>query len=309
MVRVNKDKEISMEQIDEIVRLVTMDIGSFNIKLNLTDEIYQNRFVLDNECDDPMSERLIYNDNTYVFGRGKFDLTYGKAFKNIEVPVLYGLGKQKVQGAINLILHLPTSQMPNKQMLIEKLQGKTLKYRVNNDKKDRMVILKTVGVLKEGFSSFYALAKRSKGMICIIDIGGRSTDVFCFIDGVLVKEKSISIGTIDYFEKLSEQFTIKTGGTCEVEDIHPKLQHDALNLEDEGYKEITSVIFGEIQNQIQKVDSLDGYEIKLCGGGSEYFESNFQQFYTENKVSVMDNSITSNVDGAENIGKAKGLDK
>lgn len=306
MVRVKKDaeKEISMEQIEEIVNLVTMDIGSFNIKIGSSDEVYENRFIQDNECD-PGSESLEFEGNTYVFGKGKFDLTYAKAFKNIEVPLLYGLGKQNIKGNINLILHLPTSQMGNKPMLVEKLQGHTFKYKVNGER-SKSVTIKTLGVLKEGFSSFYALAKRNKGMLCIIDIGGRTIDVFCFIDGVLVKELSIPIGTINYFKKIAEKLTAETGDLYEVEDIHPLLKHDSLDLS--KYSDITDKMFKEVVNAMKELGSLNNYNIHLCGGGAEFFENNFKVLYG-NKVALMDNSLTSNVDGAENIGKAKGLDK
>jgi|GEM_PF-2009065 len=310
MVRTKKDleKEITLEQteqIEEIIKLVTLDIGSFNIKIGSSDEVYENRFVQDNECEDPMCEKLQYNDDTFVFGKGKFDMTYGKAFKNIEVPVLYGLGKQKIKGNINLIVHLPSSQMSNKSMLVEKLQGKTFKYKVNGER-SQSVTIKKLGVLKEGFSSFYALAKRNKGMICIVDIGGRTVDVFCFIDGVLTKEISIPLGTIIYFRKIAEKLTTTTGDLYEAEDIHPLLQNDGLDLDD--YKDITDSIFKEIDNGMKELGSLKNYRLHLCGGGSEFFESNFKGIYG-NKVSLMDNILTSNVEGAENIGKAKGMDK
>lgn len=307
MVRKSTDSKITMENIENInepVKLVTMDIGSFNIKVGSSDEIYENRFIEDNNAD-PDSEALEYEGNTYVFGKGKFDLTYGKAFKNIEVPLLYGLGKQNIKGTINLILHLPTSQMGNKPMLVEKLEGHTFKYKLNGER-SKSVTIKKLGVLKEGFSSFYVLAKRNKGMVCIIDIGGRTIDVFCFIDGVLVKELSIPIGTINYFKKIAENLTAETGELYEVEDIHPLVIHDSLDLR--KYSDITNNMFKDVVNSMKELGSLSNYDIHLCGGGAEFFEDNFKNLYG-NKVTLMANSLTSNVEGAENIGKSKGLDK
>ncbi len=300
------DSEIAMEHVtDEKAELVTADIGSFNIKLEAAENIYENRFIMDNEGEKYGSETLEYNGNTYFFGKGKFDLTYGKAFKNIEVPLLYAMGKENKKGNIKLILHLPTSQMGNKSMLVEKLQGNTFKYKVN-DEKTKSVTFKTVGVLKEGFSSFYSLAKRNKGMIAIVDIGGRTIDVFAFIDGVLVAEISVPIGTMDFFTDIAEHLTLETGEKHELEDIHTLVKHKVIDLND--FEDITNKVFNDVKNRLKiKMDKLNNYQIKLCGGGAEYFEKNFKNEY--DNVSVLDNNLTSNVDGAAQIGKAKGLDK
>lgn len=297
--------EISMEHLEDLnAKLAVLDIGSFNIKINGSDETYENRFTLDNEGEKHGSETLTYNENTYFFGKGKFDLTYGKAFKDIEPPLLYALGKQKIYGIVNLILHLPSSQMANKSILVEKLKGKTFKYSVNGER-SKSVTFKTVAVLKEGFSSFYALAKRNKGMICIVDIGGRTVDIFLFIDGVLTNEISIPVGTINYFRSIAEKRTTTTGKLCEAEAIHQLIQHGVIDPND--YAIITSDIYSKIQNDMKVLGDLDGYDLKLCGGGAAYFQQNFKDQYKN--VSIMENNLTSNVDGAETIGKAKGLDK
>jgi len=308
MVSRKNTTEISMEHsaTEEKAKLAVLDIGSFNIKVGEGECIYENRFILDNEGEKHGSETLTYDQNTYFFGKGKFDLTYGKAFKNIEVPLLYALGKENIHGNVNLILHLPTSQMGNKPMLLDKLQGNTFKYKVNGER-SKSVTFKTVGVLREGFSSFYALAKRNQGMIAIVDIGGRTTDVFLFINGVLVNDGiSIPIGTMDYFTEIAEHLTVATGEKHELEDIHPLIEHNVIDLKD--YSDITNKIFKDINNSLKiKADKLNNYSINLCGGGAEYFEADFKSTY--DRVTLMNNSLTSNVDGAENIGKAKGLDK
>jgi len=309
MVRAKKDaeKEILMEIVNEIkekIKLVTVDIGSFNIKTSLGG-IYENRFILDNEGETYGNDVLEYDNNNYIFGQGTFDLTFGKAYKEIEIPLLYALGKDVIDGDVNLITHLPTSQMENKPQIVERLLGKTFKYSVN-DGKIKEVTFKTVGVLKEGFSSFYALAKRNSGMIAIVDIGGRTTDVFCFVDGVLVKEITIPVGTMDYFIDIAEKLTVETGTKKVLEDIHPLIKHNKLDIN--KYEDITNKIYKEmIKYQKSKIDDLGNYDIHLTGGGAEYFFDNFKDTYRS--VAIMPNNLVTNVEGAENIGKAKGLDK
>lgn len=309
MVKAKKEesKEILMETIKEIkekTKLVTADIGSFNIKTSLGG-IYENRFILDNDGETFGSEVLDYNGNKYLFSQGSFDLTFGKAYKEIEVPLIYALGKDMVEGNVNLITHLPSSQMDNKPQIIERLLGKTFKYKINGEK-EKLITFNTVGVLKEGFSSFYALAKRNQGLIAIVDIGGRTTDVFCFIDGVLVKEITIPIGTMDYFINIAEKLTVDTGTKKVLEDIHPLLKHNKIDLR--NYENITNEIYKKmIKYQKSKIDDLGNYDIHLTGGGAEYFLDNFKETYKS--VCIMPNNLSTNVEGAQNIGKAKGLDK
>lgn len=283
-------------------KLMTIDLGSFNIKLS-NGGIYENRFLLDNEGEIFGQDTIEYEGNTYFFGRGQFDRTYAKMDKNIEVPLLFGLGKEGVSGNINSILHLPANQMNMKDQLKDRLQGKTFHFKINGN--GRSITFDTVGILKEGFSSFYSLAKRNEGLICIIDIGGRTIDIFTFIDGKLEKEDSIPIGTMNYFSDIADTL-IGRGRLTVLEDIHTLLKHNVIDLKD--FEDVTAKVSKEILNAIKiKFPNINEYDIKLCGGGAEYFKDSFKKEFR--KVSVLNNNLTSNVDGAEKIGKAKGLDK
>lgn len=282
-------------------KLLTIDLGSFNIKTSIGG-IYENRFILDNEADIFGAETITLDDNTYFFGRGNFDKEFVKAKKEIEVPLLYAIGKESMEGNINIILHLPASQFGLKKEIIERLQGKTFKYKVNG--LDHEVTFDKVGVLKEGFSSYYALPKRNEGLIAIIDIGGRTTDVFTFIDGKEEKETSIPIGTMNYFKYISDRLNL-IGENRKIEDIHKLISNNLINLED--FEEITIKVFCDIVNEIKiEIENLSDYEIKVCGGGSEYFCLNFKEKFQ--KVEQIKNSILSNVNGSYFIGKAKGLE-
>jgi len=283
-------------------KLITMDIGSFNIKLNNGD-IHENRFLLDNETDIFGHEAIKFENNVYFFGKGQFDRKITKAKKNIEVPLLYGLGKAGVAGNINLILHLPANQMPMKSEIIDRLQGKTLSFELNGQANS--VTFDKVGILKEGFSSFYALHKRSTGLVAIIDIGGRTTDIFTFSEGREEVESSLPVGTMDYFSDIADNLSGK-GEPRVMEEIHKLINNDLIDLKD--FEPITDKIFNTMLNSItMKFPNLNDYSIKLCGGGADYFESRFKKVFK--KVSQVTNTLTSNVDGAEKIGKAKGLDK
>lgn len=283
-------------------KLMTADLGSFNIKIS-NGAIHENRFLLDNDTDIYGADTISYGGNTYFFGKGKFDRTFTKAKKNIEVPLLYGLGKEGVAGNINLILHLPANQMPMKAEIVDRLQGKTFHFNINGN--NNSITFDKVGILKEGFSSFYALNKRNEGLIAIIDIGGRTTDVFTFADGKEEQEESIPIGTMNYFADIADKL-VGMGQPRELEEIHKLVTRGIIDLKD--FEDITNRIYNDMLNSIMfKFPHLNDYNIKLCGGGSEYFLSNYKK--TFKKVSMVTNTLTSNVNGAERIGKSKGLDK
>lgn len=283
-------------------KLMTMDIGSYNIKL-CSGGVYENRYELGNGRDIFGFDTLEYDGNTYFFGQGSFNREGLKTNKDFIIPVLFGLGKEGSSGNINLILHLPKKEMSRKSVIVETLEGKTFDFKVNG--KGNSITFDKVGVLKEGFSSFYSLTKRNDGLIAIIDIGGRTTDVFTFNNGVGENEDSIQIGTIDYFDEIATEL-IGKGQSRKVEDIHKLINNDIIDLAD--FKGCTDKIFAEMINGIKyKFPTLFDYKIKLCGGGAVYFEDNFKAEYPN--VTILNNNLTSNVDGAETIGKAKGLDK
>lgn len=279
--------------------LITVDLGSFNIKTS-TGFITENRFVRDNESESYGAEVLNFNDNNYFFGKGEFDKTFSKAHKQIMPPLLYSLSKSKVQGDTNLILHLPSSQMAMKKSIIEQLQGKEFSYSVNGIK--NKVKFNKVAVLKEGWSSFYALAKRNEGLIAIMDIGGRTTDIFTFNNGIQEKEKSLPIGTMNLFSDIAETLN-GIGQNRKLEDIHKLLVNKIIDIE--TFEKIIAGYAAKIVNNIKvDIEHLQDYKIFLTGGGAEYFKKELEKYF---KIETMKESLISNCNGSLNIGKAKGF--
>lgn len=283
------------------MKLVVVDLGSFNIKTN-KGVILENRFTLDNESETFGAEVLSYDGNNYFFGRGEFNKTFSKAHKEIEVPLFYSLAKSEVYGDVNLILHLPANQMKMKGLIIEKLKGKEFNYRVNNI--EYKTIFNKVGVLKEGWSSFYSLNKRNEGLIAVMDIGGRTTDVFTFNNGINEDEKSLSIGMMNVFSDIADKLNGQ-GENRKLEDIHKLLVNKIIYIND--FQEVINKYADKIINEIKvNIENLKDYKIYLTGGGAEYFKEALSRVFN---VEIMENNLCSNCNGSYNIGKAKGLDK
>lgn len=283
------------------MKLVVVDLGSFNIKTN-KGVILENRFTLDNESETFGAEVLSYDGNNYFFGRGEFNKTFSKAHKEIEVPLFYSLAKSEIYGEVNLILHLPANQMKMKGLIIEKLKGKEFNYRVNNI--EYKTIFNKVGVLKEGWSSFYSLNKRNEGLIAVMDIGGRTTDVFTFNNGINEDEKSLSIGMMNVFSDIADKLNGQ-GENRKLEDIHKLLVNKIIDIND--FQEVINKYADKIINEIKvNIENLKDYKIYLTGGGAEYFKEALSRVFN---VEIMENNLCSNCNGSYNIGKAKGLDK
>ena len=73
-------------------KLITVDIGSFNIKTSSKGIIGQNRFYKDNFTETFGLDYVKIDNDTYIAG-GDFDKEFIKCKKNIQVPLFYALAK------------------------------------------------------------------------------------------------------------------------------------------------------------------------------------------------------------------------
>ena len=287
-------------------KLITGDLGSFNIKIfdGKNTNCFENRFIQDNDAELYGTEYISLEDNIYIFNKGNFNKELCKTKKNFKVSLLYGLSKAGVTGDINLILHLPSSSfLGQKDILVDELQGKEFEYICNG--KQNNIRIKKLGVLKEGFSSFYSLSKRNKGLIAVIDIGGRSTEIFTFSDGQLEKEKSIAIGTMNLFQSITDKLT-NAGENRKLEDIQKLLDNNIISIE--NYSDDIERLSKELTNDVKlDIPNLEDYKIFVTGGGAEYFINSLKNIYKN--VDEMQDNLFSNVLGAFEIGKAKGWNK
>ena len=287
-------------------KLITGDLGSFNIKIfdGKNTNCFENRFIQDNDAELYGTEYISLEDNIYIFNKGNFNKELCKTKKNFKVSLLYGLSKAGVTGDINLILHLPSSSfLGQKDILVDELQGKEFEYICNG--KQNNIRVKKLGVLKEGFSSFYSLSKRNKGLIAVIDIGGRSTEIFTFLNGQLEKEKSIAIGTMNLFQGITDKLT-NAGENRKLEDIQKLLDNNIISIK--NYSDDIERLTKEITNDIKlDIPNLEDYKIFVTGGGTEYFINSLKNVYKN--VDEMQDNLFTNVIGAFEIGKAKGWNK
>ena len=110
---------------------------------------------------------------------------------------------------------------------------------------------------------------------------------------------------MNYFDNIATKLIVMDQNR-NMEEIHKLINKNIISLSE--FEDITIKVFDETINELPlNFPQLNDYSIKLCGGGATYFENQFKNKFR--KVNVISNNLTSNVDGAEKIGKAKGLDK
>ncbi|MGL5151237.1 MAG: ParM/StbA family protein [Clostridium sp.] len=279
-----------------------VDIGSFNIKTN-KGIILENRFIESESEETFGAECIEYGDKKYIFGKGEFDKTFSKARKNFEISLLYGLGKSGFNGEMNLILLLPANQMPSKDIIIDRLKGKEFSFKINGE--EFTISFNRVAVLKEGWSSFYSLPKRNDGLIAILDIGGRTTDIFTFNNGIQEQEKSLPIGTMNMFSDIADEL-VASGQNRKIEDVHKLFNNGLIHQED--FDHIFKSYAIKISNNIKvDIENLQDYKIFVTGGGSEFLDNHIKKLYIN--VEKIKDVLCSNCNGSDLVGKAKGFDK
>lgn len=298
--KVTEKKVVKKKELSHLT--LVADVGNFNIKLS-DGSVLENRFKEVGANDTTIGANTItFDGTTYIHKLGRFDRNSIKPQKNLIMPLLFALGNAGVSGNINLIMHLPSNQMSMKDEVVSMLEGKDFTFTTNIDGVEgtKTVTFDKVGVLKEGFSAFFSMPKRNKGRYLIFDIGGRTTEAFAFIDGVCVKEKTFLIGTMKLFDLIADAETGK-GYPREMDEIKGLLDDGILNIND--YQSIIDDMFKDLKNQAKaEFPNIDEFEVKLCGGGSEFFEEPFKSQYK--KVEVLKDKITANVTGGKEIAKA-----
>ncbi|MGL5151792.1 MAG: ParM/StbA family protein [Clostridium sp.] len=283
------------------MELAVIDLGSFNIKSN-KGLILENRFIEVTDEETFGTEYIEFQNRRFIFGKGEFDKTFNKTNKDFITPLLYGLGKSGFSGDVNLILHLPSNQMPCKAKVVDELKGKEFEFILNGN--TSKIKFNRVGVLKEGWSSFYSLQRRNEGLIAIIDIGGRTTDIFTFNNGIQEQEKSLPLGMMNVFSEIADILVAK-GENRKLEDIHKLFKNNIIDKDD--FNNIFEKNALRISNNIKvDIENLQDYKIYITGGGAEFLSQMILDVYPNGEI--LRDSLCSNCNGSHIIGKAKGFE-
>lgn len=280
------------------MELITIDLGNFNIKTS-KGLIFENRFLLDNINDIFGAETITIDESTYFIGKGKFEKEYNKINKNYLPSLLYALAKSTYDDEVNIIIGLPIAQIGLKNKISNELTNMNFEFKVNGV--NRKIHINKCGVVKEGFSSLYSLQDR-KGRKAILDIGGRTINVVIFQDAKEVTSFTINMGTLNFFDMIAAHENSK-GGNFTIEEINEYLLHGGLDIN--NYMDIIDKFVNTLENEIKlQFPNINMYKVLVTGGGSLFFYNAIKSKYTN--VELMENAISSNVQGNYKIGEVKG---
>lgn len=288
------------------LHILAVDLGNYNIKTSES-TIFRSTYTLDNIGIDPLAtEKIEYNGNTYLIGKGEFDTTFNKAKKEYLPNLLYAIASTTPQEIeeIGLVLGVPIDNLGLSDAFKSDLDGKEFQFKFNGA--DRKIKISKLGIVGEGLSSYYTLDDKTREKdLLIIDVGGRTVNVVTYKNKKLDQKFTIPTGTITYHSKIAERENFK-GDDIKVEVVREYISKNIItDLEDIAFDFIKGML-----NQIGKIDTRP-YKVLFTGGGSIDLLDYLKKYEYPDKMKnfkdfeLIDNPVFSNASGNKVIGSIK----
>ena len=185
--------------------------------------------------------------------------------------------------------------------LKEQLNEKTFEFKHNN--KPRKLTIERVGVIGEGFSTYFTLERQVRTSIRnlgILDIGGRTTNVVTFINGKQHISCSINKGILDVKNTMLKKER-ENGKDYDIVTIENLIDNKKLKIDNISKKQLIDDILNQMK--IYKID-VDLYSWFVTGGGGIDIGSVMLDEVFGNDCMV-ENPLYSNVNGNYNFMVAK----
>ena len=184
---------------------LAVDIGNRNICICYNDrgslkfDSFQSRFSTELQQDYSGSEVIEINNVKYCIEQGMYDFEFNKSNKQYLPLLLCAIARSTKDEKIELMISAPVEHVLGlRDELKNQLEGKSFKFLYNN--KPRRLTIERLGVIGEGFSTYFTLERHVRASIRnlgILDIGGRTTNVVTFVNGKQHTSCSINKGILD----------------------------------------------------------------------------------------------------------------
>ena len=231
-----------------VKKLFVFDLGNYNMKL--TDTLcVRNDYIAFNQNDDNFQYYdLELMGKRYRFGTDtRFHIDEDKISREQLPMILYGIQQccNDKEVEAYLFLGVPNDEFVLRDVLIDKLKGKTYSYKDYEGNK-YTVNFKDVKVYREGTGSWFTIDSkiRKQSNIILLDIGGKTVNVIQSRKGVIQPENVITIrdcGMIKLYKDLNIEYSKQVGRRQGENTIHlvPDLiEAGEINLSDERYAKI-----------------------------------------------------------------------
>lgn len=280
------------------MNITAVDLGNYNVKFSGKDAngMFSSRISTDYQSYPEAFQRISMNDSmdTYYIGTGSLQREFNKVNKQFVPQILYSVCRAN-EGEIiesSLVTLLPIVQMENKSKIINILKNKEFAIKFNEENK--VIVVKDVKVLPEGYMSYYSLPETDKrGDICILDIGSRTVNICVLDNGSIQKLKTVKIGSFDFYTQIKDKENSK-GNDFQEEDIQRLINNKTIQILPKQYGNFLK----EILNTIKPIVNISTYNVIFTGGGSLLLKDSIQKLNLP-KYKIMSNPLYSNVVGAK----------
>ncbi|AKA70168.1 ParM/StbA family protein [Clostridium scatologenes] len=286
---------------EEGIRITCIDLGNMNIKYigQSGKGDFSSKISTDYKAYEEGYQRIQQDDKITYIGIGSLSREFNKVDRDYTSQLLYALAKANNDIDIietNLTLLLPAGQMDNKGKIIEMLKGKEFNFKFNGV--DKMVKVHKIMVLPEGYASFYSLSEEDKDKdICILDLGSRTINICCMINGEIETLTTVKYGSFDFYTKIKN---LEKGEDYKEEDIPRLIKNGTIKVIEKSYKEFRD----DILNYIKPYVNIKTYQkIVLTGGTSLMLEKELDGKVLKVDYEVNEDALNSNIKGAYEASK------
>lgn len=281
--------------------IIGIDLGNYGVKTST-----KRSFIAKiSESNGFASNEVVINGKKITYGIGEFETNYLKSKKESTLPLLYtalSLDREQIH---QVVLGLPIQQYKsNKKDLINLIENNRV-ANVNG----REIIISDIEVAPEGASAYYNLSKEvkdeiGKKQLVIIDIGGRTTDICLFKDGIkdyttlgtgMLNIHSDIITTVN--EKYSQNFSLEDGEEILKEGLFLYGKQQDISF----IQPILKRHFDSIYKDLQLRFNVDTGYVLLTGGGSLVLQQPFKNRL--NNLIVSNDPIFDNALGFKKVGE------
>ena len=287
---------------------LAVDIGNRNIcmcyndKGSLKFDSFQARFSTEIQQDYSGSEVIEIDNVKYCIEQGMYDFEFNKSNKQYLPLLLCAIARSTKDEKIELMISAPVEHVLGlRNELKEQLNEKTFEFKHNN--KTRKLTIERVGVIGEGFSTYFTLERQVRTSIRnlgILDIGGRTTNVVTFINGKQHISCSINKGILDVKNTMLKKER-ENGKDYDIITIENLIDNKKLKMDNSSKKQLIDDILNQMK--IYKVD-VDLYSWFVTGGGSIDIGSvMLDEVFGDD--CMVENPLYSNVNGNYNFMVAK----
>lgn len=287
---------------------IAIDLGNRNIKLaykkgdKVEFDSFQSRFTDEEQQDYSSAEVVEIGGVKYSIEQGNYDFEFNKTEKDYLPLLLCAIARATEDEEIEIMMGAPAEHVSGLRDIFKaQLLNKEFKFKYRN--KERKVKITNIGVIGEGFASYFAIpraVRNTNGNLGIIDIGGRTVNIATFINGKQDKVCTLNFGLLDLKNNILSDIK-RSGKDYNINTIENLLDNGRIEISDEEKEGLINKIINEAK--IYKID-IDLYTWFLTGGGSiDLGSAQLDKFFGKN--CILKDSLYSNVLGYYNFMLAK----